>query len=178
MKSKLIILDADVVIHLHELGIWKDFIQKYEVHLTSIVISECKRFKDPSLGENSIPFEIDLDLQIENGSIYEESLDASILIDVNSKLEASKCPSKPEIHPGELEILAFEYNKILKDCHLCIADKGAIFAATILDLDDNCISLQKALEECGLSKQVNKQFRDEWLKKWIAKAQTEKIYDL
>ncbi len=43
-KLKLLILDANVVIYLHEKGLWQAVLQRCEVHLSSIVIDDEVRF--------------------------------------------------------------------------------------------------------------------------------------
>ena len=50
-KPRLFLLDANIVIHLHELGLWAALIQVAEVYLPSIVAFREVQFFDAKDGE-------------------------------------------------------------------------------------------------------------------------------
>lgn len=51
MKS-LLLLDADIVIDLHKIGLWKAVTGRYKVHLPSTIIGEIKHYRK---GSEQIP---------------------------------------------------------------------------------------------------------------------------
>lgn len=71
-KRKLLLLDANVVIHLFELGLWAQAIARCDVHLSKIVVEqESQYYEDP----NGAKHDIDLSDDVEAGRIqvFEES---------------------------------------------------------------------------------------------------------
>ena len=64
-KLKLLILDANLVIFLHENGIWPKFIEICDVYLPRTVVDEAAFFDD----DNQVRNYIDLEGVISNGQI-------------------------------------------------------------------------------------------------------------
>ena len=66
-KLKLLILDAGVVIRLHELGIWEQVREQCDVHLSRIVATKEVLFQPGDEGEYGE--DIDLSPDINNGNV-------------------------------------------------------------------------------------------------------------
>ena len=63
-KSRLLILDANIVLELSRTGLWESFTEKYEVFVSAIVAEESQFFEDESGRQY-----IDLSDLIESGLI-------------------------------------------------------------------------------------------------------------
>jgi len=100
MKFRLLLLDANIVIYLHELGIWSHFIEKCSVTLTQTVIDEAQYYED----EERIRYPIDLKPDIESKKI--QCID--VPIKTVEKLVRKYGPVYLEkLDDGEAESLAF-----------------------------------------------------------------------
>ncbi len=177
-KSRLIILDSDVIIHLHQLEIWDQFIAAYKVYVCSTVIEECTHYE--ALDGHYIQGSIDLSAAVKDEKIFELSLDASDLSSLSKRLRSfgGLC-----LDPGEAETIGLILQGRLGDTRLCIADHAAIKGAVFLDMGDVCISLESALNDIGLlhsakhhpKGRFRHQFTNQWLTKIIQSANSEKV---
>lgn len=148
MKS-LLLLDADVAIHFHELGWWESIIKQYKIHLTSTVIGEIKHYTD-SQG-NQIKIDLSQDIQCRNvveiGAPPQEiSKILSLLKDVN--LDG--------LHAGELESITYIKSGKTPDLKIGIKDGLAIKALSFLELEDSACPLEEILKYCGILRPKDK----------------------
>lgn len=133
--KKLLLLDADVVIDLHTLGVFDRISKGFAIHITKTVLEEVQYFKS---GGKKTRIHIDdcvtviEDVALSNlQTVREEAKEARLGID-----------------PGELESIACltqeEENLIF-----CTCDQAAIKLLSFMNLDGRSISLEKALRSTG-----------------------------
>jgi hypothetical protein len=174
MKSKLILLDSDVVIHLHELGLWAEFTAKYDVYLAETVIEECTFYTNPSNKNSKIP--IDCNEYVKQGIIKNVGVEAKDLIALKKTL-GSKMETLPD--PGEAESLAIVYNHMIVDISICLADHAAIKCAVLLDMEESCVSLEAALKNCQINITLKKQqYSEKWLRDIMKAASVQKVQQM
>ncbi|MFZ5981146.1 MAG: hypothetical protein ACOYVF_10990 [Candidatus Zixiibacteriota bacterium] len=166
-KSNLIIPDADVIIYLHELNIWSDFIQKYDVYIAHQVYVEAHQYKISDDTTHKL-FSINLDESISNDRII--SLDAKKIIDIKILLKSYN----HAIDEGEEETLAIALYDI-PELNVCLRDAAAIKAAVYVGLKSRCISIERAIAQIGLNKQLTKASTDKRFHEIIKAAEIEKI---
>ena len=145
-----LLLDADVTIDLHKLGIWNSFIKQNKVHIVATVVHEAI-FYYPRRSRKKVP--IKLESLVHQGKIIELSASP---YEQKQLLDSFNNVLAPEIDAGELESLSVITRLKDSDLKLCTCDKAAIRALSLLQLEDHGISLQAALEQCGMRREVIK----------------------
>lgn len=159
-RLKLLILDANVVIHLHELGIWSKLIAVCDVHLPRTVIDEAEFYEAD--GDKRY---IDLQPDIEQQRV--QVFDVSIS-DVKTFRDQFDPLYVGGLDPGECEALA----------HLCrsteaflISSGDAIVYRVLgrLNKSDQGMSLEEVLQKIGLQQKslpwsCSKAFRAKYTK--------------
>jgi hypothetical protein len=156
MKFQLLLLDANVVIYLHELGLWKQFTEQCKVTLAETVRQEADYWVD-HLGQTH-QINLEPDIQTKRIQCISLSLD---------KIEKFKqtlgLKYLDKMDPGETESLAF-----LMESHeswlLSSGDEIVYKTLGRFNRAEQGISLQEILEKIGLSRpnlsvQYTKQFR-------------------
>ncbi|HAL30351.1 MAG TPA: hypothetical protein DCP20_06510 [Coriobacteriia bacterium] len=168
-RQRCVLLDAMVVIHLHQLGVWADFISKYDVTLPETVVSEAAYHSADELTGNHVA--IDLAGDIDSGRITVLSATQHDLLDVGARL-----PSWLIIDPGETEAIALlSKDPDLEDCLFCTADQAAVKASVMLGIGERCSSLQHLLSGVGMTKSLPHHYTDDTLKMWVDAAQRDRI---
>jgi hypothetical protein len=165
--SKLIILDANVIIVAHRLGFWKKLVSHYKIHIPSTIIRESKYFED-TYGQR---ISINLSAEIESKSIIE--IEANIS-DMHSLYKNFKSNFIESIDDGEKEALAILYSNHDTEFLFCTGDMRAICALAIMDLSGKGISLEKVLIQAGINKEIGKHFSDSTFKWHLNKGFQEK----
>ncbi|MBF0388254.1 MAG: hypothetical protein HQL20_10480 [Candidatus Omnitrophica bacterium] len=145
MKS-LLLLDADIVIDLHEIGLWKAVTNCYKVHLPSTIIGEIKHYWK---GNEQIP--IDLASGISSGDIVEVSVDPIEQKKVFDLLVSKRVDA---IHDGEREALSYMYFHKDEAVRIVLKDHAAIRAAVVLGIIDRAMSVEAMLKESGVLRQT------------------------
>ena len=155
-KLNLLILDANVIIHLHDAGIWKRFIDTCDVHLPETVVEEAA-FHDDDHGRHYI----DLSDDIASGRVATFAVSLAALRVFRSRFDSLYID---QLDPGELEALAY----------LCDAEEqflissGDAIVYRVLgrwSRGDQGISLEEILTKIGLQlprlpHQFTKRFRE------------------
>lgn len=172
MSTKLIILDADVIIYLHENNLWNDLLQRYAVIIAETVAREFKYFTDPKTNHR---VKGDLTKYENEGFLKILALDAKNLIGMKKKLPNIL---QTALDPGEEETIGLLYSGVVQDAFLCLADNGAINCAVFLDLGDKCISLETVFRNCDLKRKIEKQYSDEWFNTAKKKAKILKVQNM
>lgn len=171
-KPKLLLLDANVIIECHRISVWNPLIEKAEIIVPSIVASDEVLFSE----KGKITEAIHLPSLISNGQIQEFIVDIDDYAAVDEAL--SKFPIG-EIHAGEKEALAImHFKKIGDDYKFSTSDKSAIYALCALGLSDVGVSLESILKMYGLTKQVKREFSDEYFKQHIEKGRQIRMQNL
>lgn len=149
-KFKLLLLDANVVIYLHELGLWDTVVEQCDVHLSATVIGECDFFRDA----NEIDHRIDLRPYIENGTVtmFEVPLDKIIAF----MADFSKS-YKADLDPGEAESLTYLLEST-DEYTICSADHIVFQVLGSHYRSGQGLSLEELLQVLGKTRKLGYQF--------------------
>ena len=138
--KKLLLLDADVVIDLHSLGLFEKMRKSYSLHVTQEVLAEARFYKRRN---QKIPIKMGKkvtaidNVRVEHlATVQKEAREAWLAID------SGESTSIAYILQGE------------KDIALCLCDKAAIKLIAYMNLEQNSISLEKALKNAGHHKKL------------------------
>jgi hypothetical protein len=141
-KPKLLLLDSDVVIHCHEIGVWEAIKAKFDVHVTSIVTDEAEYAKTP-IGT----VRIDLAAQAEREEVTIVEASAVEMFEITNRFADSFSQG---LDDGETEGLAVLSRNDLDDCKFCCGDTNAQEAVGMLGLREQAISLEEILDFAGV----------------------------
>ncbi len=133
--KKLLLLDADVIIDLHILGLFEKFTKTYDVYVTKTVLGEVPYFKRGNKKHKidiSDSVKVIADVDIEN------------LKDVQSEAKEARLT----IDPGELESIAY-LSIADEEVMFCSCDKDAIKLISYMELETKSISVEKAVKGAG-----------------------------
>jgi hypothetical protein len=170
-KRKLIILDANVIIHSHELGIWTHLINQFDVCIVGIVIDdEAKYFQS----QTGIKSDINLKKSETEGKI--KRLDPE-LSHTQKILKEYKEVFVKGLDPGERDAITILNSDGFDEHLFCSGDKAAIKAAAVINKTFNVISLEKLLKDSGQSgavKNLRHEFLESYTKQYIAAGTTER----
>jgi|GEM_PF-1598921 len=157
---KCLLLDADVIIYLFKIGLWKAFMDRFDVFVSSTVANEVCFYR------NSIGNQISIDLKGEYKSGKIKILDIDAEKAYNVVYSTINRDTGPELHMGEIESIALMMEKDYSNLILCTGDGGAIIAACLLGIKERIISLEEGMTRGGMKKNIKKQFTKRWMKKW------------
>lgn len=181
-RPHLIIPDADVIIDLHEMGIWDRFVDVYDIYLSGIVAEEAHSYVKSEIRLSDDPddikqevYETTLDDFIAKGKITVIDLDASDMVPMTA--EAHKMNVLDKIHDGEKETLAAVFSTH-PQLVMCFKDRGAIECAVLVGLKEKCISVEKALDYCGLGRTLEYGLTEERFQKIVKHAEQERVQKL
>jgi len=132
--KKLLLLDADVIMDLHTLGLFEKITKTYEVSVTRTVVGEVQYFK-----RGGKKHEID----ISNSVTVIDSVDIESLKEVQAEAKEAQLG----IDPGELESIA--YLSTAEKVTFCTCDKAAIKLISYMELETRSISVEKAVKGAG-----------------------------
>jgi len=166
-KFSLLLLDANVVIHLFKLGIWQRLIERCDVHLAGTVVEEAQFYADDD-GERHY---IDLSRDIDSGAISTFDI-------LPSQLQAFRERFDPgyfeRLDPGETESLVSVMENP-EDALLCSADKIVYRVLGNLRLGEAGISLEEVLKQIGLGRALRREFTREYRLEWTLRGSSERI---
>jgi hypothetical protein len=159
-KSRLVLLDANILIQLFELKIWPRLIERFEIIVAETVLAEADFFF-----EDGAAVKIDLRPDIESRRIRIVSVDTAAVQVFLARFEPNYLE---KLDPGEAESLAYVVSN--NDGSLiCSADRIVFRALGNLSLKERGISLEEILQQCGLSRtlasQFTKAFREHWTRR-------------
>jgi hypothetical protein len=165
-KLKLLILDAGVVITLHQLGIWRQVVERCDLHVSRVVVEVESLFhRDSSDDQGEYGQGIDIQSDVASGAV---SVFDVPIGDVERFRQAFDDSYAAGIHDGEAESLAYLFANPQKDWLISSGD------AIVFKVLGNCgcgeqgISLEEILSRFGLTKQLewqySKQFREKYTK--------------
>lgn len=152
MKS-LLLLDADIIIHLFEFGLWNAIISHYEVYVASTVIREVEYYYPNGDYHNEKKVLVDLSAYVTQGKIKEVEATVQEQSDILILLNPAGLDG---LNPGELECIAVMVNNKVPGTNFCVKDTLAIKALIFLDLREKSISLEEALRDCGVLRKSDK----------------------
>jgi hypothetical protein len=169
-KFRLLLLDANVVIQLFELGLWKRIIAHCEILLARTVAEREAQFFFDADGQH----EIDLTDDIESKRI--------VIVDVPpSELKGFMDQFGPlyleRLDAGEAESLA--YLAACDDpCLICSGDAIVFRVLAQLGRVEQGLSLEEVLEEVGFGRTLPDQFTKRFRVHWTKRGQEERIRGL
>ena len=132
---KLLLLDADVLIDLHSLGLFQRICKSYHVHLTRKVLEEAPFYK-----KQGAKHKIDISADV---TIIE-----SIGIESLGKVQNEAKEARLGIDPGESASIAY-IGETDKEITFCTCDKAAIKLISYMNLEERSISVENALRNAG-----------------------------
>jgi len=147
-KLKLLILDAGVVIKLHELELWSTIVDRCDVHLSGIVARRESKYHE--VQDDDWGREIDLsdDIASQVITIFDVAQ-----ADVESFKSQFGTSYFADLDDGEAESLAFLVNQ--KDGYLISSGDAIVYKVLgNLNLGDQGISLEEILAACGVGRKI------------------------
>jgi hypothetical protein len=132
---KSLLLDADVLIDLHSLGLFQWICKSYHVHLTRKVLEEVPFYK-----KQGAKYKIDISADV---TIIE-----SIGIESLGKVQNEAKEARLGIDPGESASIAY-IDETDKEITFCTCDKAAIKLISYMNLEERSISVETALRNAG-----------------------------
>ncbi len=164
---KLLILDANVVIHLHETGLWQALLSRCEVTLARTVAEDEVKFYRGTDAEEII----DLSEDIAQGrvKVFERTI---------AELKAFTDLFDPvyveSLDPGEAESLAYLMQS--KDTYLISSGDAIVFRVLgLLNRGDQGISLEEVLQKIGLSRSLPKQYTKQFRERYTREGEQDSI---
>jgi hypothetical protein len=158
-KFNLLLLDTCVILELFSLGIWDDFLNHCDVHVSSVIINEARFYEDANGDKHRIDW-----------TRYTARLTVH---DVNaSDLSLLTEPFSPgileKLDAGEAELLAV-LCKSMDSYKICSSDAIVFRVLGALKRSSQGLSLEEILGQIGLTKaltpQHTKKFRENWSQK-------------
>ena len=160
-KLKLLILDANVVIYLHQIGLWQAVLERCEVYLSSIVIDdEVQHYEGTEYDEV-----IDLSPDIAAGRVQRFDVPVAEVKIFRGQFDPAY---RGELDPGEEESLAY----MLQATESFVISSGDAIVYRILgnvSRGDSGLSLEEILQKIGIGRsglpwQYTKTFREKYTK--------------
>lgn len=171
-RLRLLILDANVVIYLHELGLWETITAGCEVHLSRIVIDKEVQFYEDGRG-HLIPINLSQDEQEGRLTVFEVELG-----DIRRFQKRFDPTYFERLDPGEAESLAFML-KSNQGFLISSADSIVYKVLGNLNMGDQGISLEEILQRIGRSRSdLPWQYRKQFRKKYTQDGQRDSITGL
>lgn len=137
-QPSILLLDANVIIAAHELGIWDLLVGRYRILVPSVVVrTEVLFYSTGSRGCGRIP--IHLSEQVRALRIEELTATATELARVYSGFDLSFVGG---LHAGEAEGLALFLAGRVREAAFCSGDRLAIQALAMLGFAQQCVSLE------------------------------------
>ncbi len=164
-RLRLVLLDANVVIRIFELGIWEQITQRCEVLLAQAVIDETQFF-DTDSGRQYIEWEP----WISSGSIRVASLPPQ---DTRQYCGRFSGEYYEKLDPGEAESLALLDRD--ERAQICSADKIVWRVLGNLNASDRGISLEEILDSIGLGRALPERFTKGFREKWCKIGSRERL---
>lgn len=161
---KCVLLDANIVIESHKIGVWEKLIDRVEIVVSSIVAHKESLFYSEL--EGKIPEPINLKQLIQGGKLKEISATPEEMADFLNYFDRVFVFG---LDDGEIESLALIKSGKVKDTLFCSSDGPAIQALSMIGHSDAGISMEMLLKQTGLQKSLECQFSDAFFKKHITK---------
>jgi len=130
----LLLLDADIIIDLHTLGLFGKISRAYDICLTRDVFGEARYYKKDGTK---------IDIDIKNVVIIKN-------VDLESlkKVQREAKEARLVIDPGETTSIAYLI-QTEEEITFCSCDQAAIKLISYMGLEQKSISLEKALKTTG-----------------------------
>lgn len=156
------LLDADIVIGLHELGLWNSIVRHYgKIFLSETVYKEPLFYYSPT--NQKIPINLAPLVKKEQVKV----LEGKIIIEskILEFLNRFDITERPGLDSGELESLAIIVDS--QDLRFCTVDKGPIITLSMMKLDNRGISLEELICNCGIRRKLEYKHTKKYFGKYI-----------
>ena len=166
-KFQLLLVDTNIVIELHKLGLWDSFIQSCSVTITKGVQEEAQFWEDDSGGKQYFDIEED----IKNSKLICEEVSPSQISGFCQQFDPSYLD---RLDLGESELLTILCTSS-KEWRVTSAD-GIVFK--ILGRTgraDQGISLEEILDQIGLGRKLERQYTKKFREQFTQKGQEDSI---
>lgn len=158
-KLRCLLLDANIIIKLFELGLWERVIERCELVVAETVVEEAQYFEDDETHQK-----IDLTPDLAANRVFLISMTAT---DMGSFFDRFSPDYLDQIDPGEAESLAFLLSS-RDPCLLCSADAIVFRVLGRFNLGEQGISLEEIMQKIGpkaaIPNHYNRSFRESWTK--------------
>lgn len=162
----IVLLDADVIIDLHRLGIWEQIVKRNQVKISSIILRQEVYFYEDEQGKRH-----NIDLLKDAGIKFQElSIEVTIMRDFIKQFDRN---IQEELHPGELEALSIIQDD--KGLCFCTSDKMAIKALALIGSSSQGISFEQLLKSSGIAKKIEYKHTIEYFKKSLGEGSIMRI---
>jgi len=135
---KLLLLDADVVIDLHALGLFEKISNTYHICLTRSVFEEARYYR-----KDGAKIAIDI--------IKEVTIIENVDLENLKKVQREAREARLGIDSGESTSIAYLI-QTEEEITFCSCDHAAIKLISYMELDQKSISLEKTLRDMGYHK--------------------------
>jgi hypothetical protein len=136
--KKLLLLDADVVIDLHTLGLFDRISKGYEIHITKTVLHEVLYFKSGGTRTK---------INIRDRVTVIENVAVAHLQTVRKEAKEARLG----IDPGEMEAIACLVQED-EGLIFCTCDQAAIKLLAFMNLEERSVSFERTLRSTGYQK--------------------------
>ena len=166
-KLRFLLLDANVVFQLFEVGLWKRVAEKCEILLSRTIIeSEIKYYRGKQSDRR-----IDLSDDVQAGHVRVVDVEAG---ELRAFLQRFDPVYLEKLDPGETEALAYLLSS-QDPCLLCSSDKIVYRVLARVGREDQGISLEEVLAKVGLGRALPPQFSKAFRDRWTQKGREERI---
>jgi hypothetical protein len=156
-----LLLDANIIIHAFELGLWDHLVERCDIHVASIIVGEAQFYRGPD-GEDR---PLDLRGYIERSAIQQFSVELSHIERFSNKFGPVYLD---KLDPGEAESLCYLLG-LSYEWRFCSADKIVYRILGASSRGDQGISLEEILNQLGLSRQLDHQYGRRYREQWTTK---------
>ena len=168
-KLKLLILDAGVVIYLHELGLWEQVRDQCDVHLSRIVAEKEVLFEPGD--EDGYGQDIDLSPDIKNNKVQVFDVTVTELKEFREQFDPLYLG---ELDDGEAESLAYMM-KQPQDFIISSGDHIVYRVLGNLGQAEQGLSLEEILQKIGLGRKLDWQYSKAFREKYTTDGETAMI---
>ena len=159
---KLLLLDADVIIDLHALGLFGKINKAYDIYLTRNVFKEAIYYK-----KDGAKYDIDI-----KGASIIENVDLESL----KKVQREAKEARLAVDPGESTSIAYLI-KSEEEITFCSCDKAAIKLISYMELEQKAISMERSLRNAGHQvKKLYPRHLEKTFKKCVQEGKTLRIH--
>jgi predicted nucleic acid-binding protein len=158
---RLLLLDADVVIDLHVIGLFGKVANAYALQVTEEVFEEAIYYRKGGR-------KVRIDIEGTVGVIRNVSLDSLRRVQMEAR------EARTIIDPGEATSIASLLER-KEDLVFCTFDKAAIKLVAFMQLESRSISLETALRNAGIHRPLFPRHLDKTYKESIKEGKTLRI---
>ena len=166
-KPKLLLLDADIVITAHELGIWQQLKAVYRVAIPATIVREARYFKSEKGGRS-----ITLQAEIDRGEIDCLEATADDLISTFKDFNPSFLAG---IDPGEQEGIALINCGRYAEASFCTGDTVAMDAIGMLDLGNASVAFEDVVRGAKITIRLRASLSNKTHYDHVGKGKTRRI---